>query len=363
MSKVFRTVLAIASLIIALEQHPLRTSPEVEKSREIATALLDTYPGLSISLGIGDELYWKEGFGYADVDKRVEVNPDHQFRFYSLSKAITGLALMKLIEAGRLDIERPIMAYLPDLPSHYHGVKVKYVINHTAGIRHYKNGEWDKISKNHCKGPKEAISTFIHDDLISPPGEQYTYSSFGYVLLSHLIEELSGQPYTEFVQQKIFDPLDLSTIHLDKSTSIVNEVKYYSKWKSKKAKAKEAQTANNSCKFGGGGYLGTTEDMVKLFLAATNGDLFPEELTNLYFKEIPHKNGTSTGYAFGIGDSYTQDGLRFHFHSGSARGASAALLIFPKQEGIDQPVVIVATGNLNDDKMNQSIARIASLFK
>jgi CubicO group peptidase (beta-lactamase class C family) len=363
MAKLFKTVLAVISLIIAIEQHPLRPSPEVEKSREIATALLDTYPGLSISLGIGDELYWQEGFGYADVDKKVKVNPNHQFRYYSLSKAITGLALMKLIEAGRLDIERPIMAYLPDLPSHYHDVKVKYVINHTAGIRHYKNGEWNKISKNHCKGPKEALSTFINDNLISPPGEQYTYSSFGYVLLSYLIEELSGQSYTEFVQQKIFAPLDISSIHLDQSAAIAHEVNYYAKWKPKKAKAKEAQTANNSCKFGGGGYVGTTEDMLKLFLAATNGDLFPTELTDQYFKEIPHKNGESTGYAFGIGDSYTQEGLRYHFHSGSARGASAALLIFPKQEGIDRPVVVVATGNLNDDRMNQSVARIASLFK
>ncbi|MEP5611664.1 MAG: serine hydrolase domain-containing protein [Cyclobacteriaceae bacterium] len=334
-----------------------------KEAESLVTGLLETYPGLSVAVGYGDEIVWKSGFGYADILNETTVTPSHQFRYYSLSKSITGIALIKLIESEKLDIERPITDYLTDLPPAYKDVKVKYLINHTAGVRHYNGGEWMKISQQNCVDASEALNTFIESDLESVPGEKYSYSSFGYVILSRLIEVLSGQSYNAYVKQSILDPLGIESIHPDQSELLNTEVTHYSKWNASKVKGKEAALVNNSCKFGGGGFVGTAEAIVKLHLGIANGLLFSDELLKLYYSGIPTSLREETGYAFGIGDGESSAGGRYHGHTGSALGASAVLLVYEKSETLPKPLVLAILGNIKDAEMNAQAGKVAELFK
>lgn len=117
-----------------------------------------------------------------------------------------------------------------------------------------------------------------------------------------------------------------------------NEVKYYAKWNSKKESGKEAEFANNSCKFGGGGLVGTAEDLVKLHLAMINNKIVNETISELYYSEIPTSNGESTIYSFGLASITNDSGYRYNSHSGSARGANGVLMILPKGKKIPEPV-------------------------
>ena len=329
---------------------------------ERVEGLLKEYPGLSIAVGLGKDLVYEKGFGFADVAAGLNVRPIHQFRYYSLSKSITGMALVKLIEEGKLDIEKPISFYLDQLPEAYNDVKVKQLINHSAGVRHYNRGEWEEISKDHCDLTAEAIATFINDPLESKPGEKYEYSSFGYVLLSHLIATVSEQPYEQYLEEALFAPLGLENIHIDRSPEIEHEVAYYSSWNQKKAKGKLAREVNNTCKYGGGALVGTAADLVRLHLAFINQEVVGQTLTRQYYSAIPISADERGNAAFGIGDAQTDSGLRYHFHSGAALGANGALLVYEPHAERKEPLVVVVLGNLKDDKMNSEMSAIANYF-
>lgn len=333
------------------------------KADVLMNELLATYPGLSVAVGYGDEIIWKKGYGFADAENKIIVTPEHQFRMYSLSKSITGMALIKLVEEGKLDIEKPVTDYLSDLPEFYEQVKVKHLINHTAGIRHYNKGEWLKISSDDCKTAAEAIQVFVSDPLETTPGEIQSYSSFGYVLLSHLVASISGKTFNSYVKETFLDPLEITTLAPDQSEMLTNEVAYYQKWKGSKNKGKKAIVVNNSCKFGGGGFVGTAEAVVKLHLAMVNGEFVSEESLEKYYTQIPDDKGESSGYAFGIGDSMSKSGMRYHSHTGSAVGANAVLVVYRKSDRNPVPIVAVIMGNMKEPTMNSNVGKLAGYFR
>ena len=356
-----RTYILFISLFIFHLSHGQFSNARV-KAKKLLTELSETYPGLSAAVGYGNDVLWKQSVGYADVANRVEVDPDHQFRYYSLSKSITGMALVKLIGEGKLDIEKSVAHYLNELPDAYGNVKVKHLINHTAGVRHYDSGEWMKISGDHCAETKEAIKTFIDDPLESEPGQEHTYSSFGYVLLSHLISEISGEPYNSYIQKNFLDPLEIQNIRPDQSEFLSKQVSYYTKWNAGKTKGTEAKQVNNSCKFGGGGFVGTAEAIVKLHLAMANEFFVNEDLLDQYYTAIPDED-ENTSYVFGIGDNISStSGRRYHAHTGSALGASSVLIVYEPDETLQKPLVAVILGNMKDSEMNNHIGNLASFF-
>lgn len=353
------TIVMTGILFMFMSQSSLvgQSGDAAKQAREIITPYLEMYPGISAAVGVGHEIVWSEGFGFAETETKTGVTPKHQFRYYSLSKSITGLALAKLVEEGKLDIDRGIRAYLPDLPVTFDPVKVKHLINHTAGVRHYKKGEWLKVSRSQCVNTATAILPFINDPLNSVPGEKYSYSSFGYVLLSHLVNTISGMSLQDYVQATLFEPLGISDIAIDNSPSLDNEVSYYSKWNAGRQKGKRDMEVNNSCKFGGGGYVGTAESLVKLYLGVLNQKVLSVEALEKFLTQIPLGNGKSTGYAFGIGANTTKEGVRYNAHSGSAVGAHAILVLFPEQKK-----VAVILCNKKDKDIQQKVFEIAGLF-
>lgn len=332
---------------------------EIQGSRELATELLENFPGVSIAVGIGNEIVWKEAFGWADPKNKIFATPEHQFRYYSLSKSIAGMAAAKLMEEGKLDIDTAITSYLPDLPEQYCNVTVAQLLSHTAGVRHYDKNEWEKISKYHCNTVEEALPVFINDKLEFEPGTGYTYTSFGYVLLCHVLEQVSGVPFEDYIQQNFFAPLGLEHIGLDQSPAAqINPVKFYKYWNVYKNRGVEAPKVDNSCKFGGGGYVGTAEDMVHLHQALIQGRLMKPETVEKYFTSFEKSDSTSVGYAFGIGVKKAEDGSRYYAHTGTALGGYAVLVVDPERE-----LVVVMLGNRYDEVMVETAKKVVKLFR
>jgi serine beta-lactamase-like protein LACTB, mitochondrial len=336
---------------------PLYTTSEaIAMGQSKMKDLLTEYPGLSITVGIKDSIIWSEGFGYADVSKNELVSAEHQFRFYSISKSITGMMLIKLMESGQIDMETSVRQYLPNLPEAYHSVLIQHLIAHTAGIRNYNKGEWLKISQDNCETAQDALSTFINDPLISTPGQSSAYSSFGYVLLSAVIESVTGKSYLEYLKTMILAPVGVNSISMNRVDQL-NEVTYYEEWNSKKAKGKVAREINNSCKNGAGGLVGTTKDFVRLHLAMLSNQVSTEAFTATYYKSLMQSNGEAINYAFGIGDNINQNGVRTHGHSGSGIGGNAVFLVYPERQ-----LVIAIAGSIESKGMNEKISEIAKLF-
>jgi serine beta-lactamase-like protein LACTB, mitochondrial len=328
-----------------------------EDARKIATELLAQYPGLSIAVGINDKIVWSEGLGFSDVANKVKVSENTTFPYYSLSKSITGIALAKLVSSGQLDITKYASYYLPNLPLHYKNVTVAQLIGHSAGVRHYKKGEWMKISKGNCITASESFATFINDPLVQEPGTAFQYSTFGYVILSNIIEAITKTPYNNFIEKEICNPIGVTDIALDQTDkSNINKSIYYENWNNEKSKAKVADDVNNSCKMGGGGLTGSAKSLVMLHLSILNGKILNEKAKNIYYTSLPDNNGQSLKYSFGLKIA-EKDGSSYFSHTGSGLGGNGVILIYP-----DKKAVIVILGNIENNSMNAVAGKVLSFF-
>ena len=172
--------------------------------------------GASITVGLGDSILHSKGFGLMDKDLGIPSQPYHKFRIYSLSKHITAIAAAKLYEKGILDLDKGIAEYIPFLEEHLKDITTRQLIGHTAGIRSYREGEWQEYANNACSSPFEAMRAFESDSLLFEPGEKYSYTSFGYVLLSAVIEKVSGKRFLDYLNEAIFVPIGINNVSLAK---------------------------------------------------------------------------------------------------------------------------------------------------
>ena len=330
------------------EDYPIAKA--IEDSRTLLTDVLDEFPGASASVIHKGEILWEEGFGFADLSQKEQVTTDHRFLYYSLSKSMLGAAIYRLTKEGKLDIDDSITKYLPDLPKHYGAVSIRHLLGHTAGVRHYNKGEWVKISMDRCTSPKEAIEIFINDPLAFEPGSKYQYSSFGYVLLSHLLTEVTNMSFDEYFEQAFFTPFEIeSIIRPENPEPIEGQATRYEKWNAKKSKGTVA-TVNNSCKFGGGGFIGTASD-----LAVFHSKILESEKGSSLYQSLNSEGLSSYGYGLGINDKSENV---YYSHTGSGRGGSAVVLIYPKYD-----LVITLLGNTKGDGLVKNIGQIGGNFK
>jgi CubicO group peptidase (beta-lactamase class C family) len=146
----------------------------VTRGRQIVRAGLtdQNLPGLSVAVGVGGDLVWAEGFGWADLENRVPVAPETRFRIGTASMALTSAAAGRLIEEGRLDLDAVIQQYVPSFPGKPWPVTLRHLMGHVAGIRNDGGDEGPLLSK-HCERPADALRDFGDSPLLFEPGTRY----------------------------------------------------------------------------------------------------------------------------------------------------------------------------------------------
>jgi serine beta-lactamase-like protein LACTB, mitochondrial len=222
------------------------------------------YPGVSLAVSYDHKVYVKQT-GYADIAIGSSLNNETIFRMYSLTKGVTEILANLLVKHGSLDLGLPVSFYLPNIPIHLQEITVQQLLSHKSGIRHYSgNDEWLRLSQNHCPSPHMAMPEFINDSLISEPGEEINYTSFGYVLLSAVIEVAGKKPFEELMSEFIFVPSKALRIELDnpKNNGRLNVTSFYEPLEEGYI---EAPFVDNSCKFGAGAINASPESLVKVF--------------------------------------------------------------------------------------------------
>ncbi len=181
------------------------------QAREEIQVLIDGgAPGVSIAVGIDDQLVWAEGFGYADVEFKAPVSTLTKFRIGSVSKSMTSIAMALLYEQGVIDLDVPIQTYLSEFPVKEKGpVTLRLLASHRAGVRHYLPDGSDNFITKHYNNVVDALEIFEDDPLLSVPGDEYSYSSHGYELLAATLQEASGEEFLGMMPARVFSPLKL----------------------------------------------------------------------------------------------------------------------------------------------------------
>jgi len=233
------------------------------------------YPGVSVAVYYEGRLFYQQQTGFSDLASERAPDQKTIFRMYSLTKGVTQILAASLAEEGVLEMDAPISVYVAGLPDIFGNITARQLLDNRAGIRHYKsNQEWMELSQQHCDSTKDALAAFIDDPLIAEPGTKTAYSSFGYVLLSRVLESVSGQTFEQLMEERIWQPSQLERIELDdpQNRQFENVSTFYEPVGDSYV---EAPFVDNSCKFGGGAINATPSAIAKIF-----SDYYQAKLTS-----------------------------------------------------------------------------------
>lgn len=174
-------------------------------------------PGLALLVSRGGQVIRAQGYGLANVELQVPVKPETIFQSGSVGKQFTATAVMMLVEEGKIGLEDPITKYFPDAPDTWKQVTIRELLSHTAGFTDYPKS-FD-MRKDYAEAQLLKIVEGI--PLAYTPGTSWSYSNLGYLTLGIVIHKVTGEFYGDFLQERIFRPLDMNTARIISEADIV----------------------------------------------------------------------------------------------------------------------------------------------
>ncbi|HEY7507403.1 MAG TPA: serine hydrolase domain-containing protein, partial [Nitrososphaera sp.] len=190
----------------------------------------ENIPGLAITVVDDKNILWSEGFGYTDSDQKIPVTPNTLFSIQSMSKSFTATAAMYAVQDRLVDLDEPITTYLPDfhVNSIFEGhperkITLRMLLSHTAGFVHEApyGGNFDHPAYSFEKHIASISDTWLK----FPVGTRYSYSNLGIDLAGYVLQVRSGLPFVQYIQKKVFDPLEMEDSTLDVSQIRANSAR------------------------------------------------------------------------------------------------------------------------------------------
>jgi len=305
-------------------------APKAETPRSRAEAAVsaavsaERISGVSLAVVADGKLDWSKAWGFADLEGFVPFTPSTVWRLGSISKSLTAVAAMQLVERGRLDLDAPIQTYCPAFPAKPQTITSRQLLGHLSGIRHYAQGE-NFNSTRHYDSINESLDAFKNDPLLHPPGT-YTYSTYGYVVLGCVVEGASGRRFTDYLRENVTGPAGMDSTRADDVRPVVaRRARGYQSLPG--GELGNAELADTSNKIPGGGLVSTAEDLGRFAIALQRHVLLKAETFSRMQVPMRMADGKDSAY-FGWTIS-EKNGDKVLTHTGSQQGTSTALLMVP----------------------------------
>ncbi|MDZ4739190.1 MAG: serine hydrolase domain-containing protein [Alphaproteobacteria bacterium] len=311
------------------------------------------YPSVSVAASIGGIIVWREAQGFAGLTEARGATVDTPYAIGSVSKALTASVVMRLADQGRIDLDKDIRVYVPGFPVKSHIVTTRQLLSHQAGIRHYRfelsPPMFSEFGSTVQYGSvRESLSVFDSDPLLFEPDTAFSYSTFGYTLLSAVVEGAAGRPFLEVMQNELFLPVGMTASGGDDKLrpAAGRASDYQSVGRDEHVLA--APETNSSGKWAGGGMRATPTDLVRFGSALLDGRIVSLQSRELMFTPRKLKNGKVNPQNYGLGfridmisdPAYPGKSWRAVHHGGVAAGSQAMLVLLPEQN-----VVVAITAN------------------
>lgn len=313
-------------------------------------------PAISVAVSLNGQIVYSAGFGPADLENLVPANGATVYNIGSVSKVITAVAVMQLVEQGRVSLDDPIQKYVPEFPEKSQTpITIRHLMTHTSGIRHYRRTDFPNSEDNENTRPyvswKEGLDLFKNDPLLFAPGQFYFYSSYGVNLLQGVVEKASGLPFEEYLRRNVWTPAGMASTAFDIPSRIVaHRARSY-----RLAGGRPVNYFYNDLtyKFASGGMLSTVEDLVRFGAALNRGGLLKREtVAEMYRSQLGKikrfdEKGLPNDLEFEQGLMWRSfkdpAGRTFLNHCGSVKGFNACLVNYP-----DADLVVALAGNADD---------------
>ena len=313
-------------------------------------------PGVALAVVRGGEIVTIRCFGSADLEHAVPVSEDSVFEIGSLTKQFTAVALMMLVEEGKVALDDSVTKHLTQLPPTWAKITVRHLLTHSSGIQEYLSVP-GLPEQAHAASRDERTRLLAQKlKLEFAPGETWSYSNSGYLLLGNIIERVSGKSYWEFLRERIFAPLGMdATRSSDPRAEIPNRAVGYG-WRAGQYEKRGALDENA---YGAGAISSTIRDMVRWEAALHRGALLSKQSWDEIWTPLTVSRGPMPPFSYGFGWVVDHEhGKRAVFHSGGTPGFSSAFRRYP-EEGL-AVIVLANHGDRIIDHLPLEIAGIVA---
>ena len=310
-------------------------------------------PGLTLLVSKNGKPIRSEGYGFSNLELKVPAKPETIFQSGSVGKQFTATAVMMLVETGKVGLNDPLTRYFPEAPSAWKQVTIRQLLSHTAGFTDYPKG----FDERKDYSEDELLKIVESIPLAYLPGTSWSYSNLGYVTLGILIHRVTGEFYGDFLQERIFRPLGMSTTRIiDEADIIPNRASGY---RLVQGEVKNQQWVSPS--------LNTTADGSLYFsildLARWDAALYTEKLLRKsslaqMWTVAPLRNGQPNSAQYGYGWFIAaQDGHRRIEHEGQWQGFETQISRY-----VDDELTVVVLTNLAGAKPDRIAHGVASIY-
>lgn len=292
--------------------------------------------GLSAAFVLRGELADVRSFGWQDRARGVPATIRTSYRWASISKPLTAIAAMQLVELARLELDRDVRGYVPEFPEKPHTLTSRQLLCHQAGLVHYSNGEVIRTVRDYdVPHPFEdrvlSLDMFKESPLIAEPGTRYSYSTPGFVLLGAVVERAGGEAYRRQVEKRILQPLGMTTMQPDfEWVDIPQRTAGYTVAHGGRVYPSSG-TDLVSWKLPSGGWTSSVADLGRFAAGIARGRLVSRETFEQMTTPQKTKDGKPTTYGLGFGVS-DAGGVRTVSHSGSQDKTATYMLIEPGRQ-------------------------------
>jgi serine beta-lactamase-like protein LACTB len=270
--------------------------------------------GVAIGIIRHGEVVLTRGYGFADAENQIPVTTQTVFNWASNCKPLTAVAAMQLVQKGKLDLDADVRKYVPEFSPNGPPITVRQLLCHQSGLPHWNNGRvvpsanFDPDAEASID-PLMSVRRFGESPLLFEPGSRMSYSSYGYILLSAVIERAGGESFFTQIEKRIAKPLKMKSMQLDTATSQENWAVGYTRAKVRVAGQPlstpigRAPEYAHAWKAGAGGFKSNIEDFAKWAVALLNGRLVSKSSEKEMWTPQKTSNGTPTemGLGFYIG--------------------------------------------------------------
>lgn len=293
-------------------------------------------PGCAVALSQKGKLVVNKAYGSADLERDVPLSTNSVFDAGSVRKQFVAAAILLLVEEGKLSLSDDVRQHIPQLPDYGHKITVDHLLTHTSGIR-----DWQPLL-NLAGGDPDVMTMILRQrELHFVPGEEWSYSNSGYVLLPEIVVRVSGMPFSEFARKRLFEPLGM------KMTTYVDDPLYLIKNRAlaykKEASGWKMDMYLGNDRGGAGGLFTTAVDLVTWNDALTANRL-GSFVTQKLQEPTVLNNGRKLSYARGLQLEPFRRGGQLVWHSGGAAGYSTLAGRLPEQ-GLSVATRCSATSN------------------
>jgi len=319
-----------------------KRSADVRRSRIAillrAYADLDQLSGAVLVADRGQVLF-RGGFGFSERELGVRTLPEHRFLIGSMTKAFTAVLVLQEVAAGHVDLDAPAVKYWPEFPDpSKRQITVRHLLTHRSGLKHWGAVKdfLDAGARLHHE-PADIVALYAGKGLVFSPGSDESYSSIGYMVLGILLEKVTGKTYGTLLQERIFDPLGMTSSSLDDHSTITPGRAMSYRYNFLKARYDNAEYRDPTTTFSTGGILSAVDDLLRWDQALNTQKLLPDSLRALIFD----RSKGEAEYGWHI-TNLTPD-VRSFWHVGLESGFRSEIVRVPAR---GQTVIVL--GNLRD---------------